>query len=332
MPAAPDRDDPLEAALAAIVANAGEHWDRVQGATPEVIYHYTDIAGLIGITSSGALWATNLRFMNDASELTHSYGLMLRVLADARAQGGAPAQVELMDEIERAIRVQWAGYPDFYAVSFSANGDLLSQWRGYGSLGGGYAIGFDTRRLACPPSPHPQPARFLNRVIYDPAVQLGVLENIATAMLGLFAAADSSGEETTAARARVFSTLGEVAGFAFNFKDPAWSEEQEWRGVYVLPEGQLEGVRFRPAGGVAVPFVSLRMGADDDGRLPIREVVVGPTLNAEMAMKCSSSHSRATATRMSRSSCPRFPCGRDAPWGCVASASTTRSPWLPRQP
>jgi hypothetical protein len=285
MSASPVTNDALEAALTAIVANAVGHWDDVQGATPDVIYHYTDIAGLIGITTSGALWATNLRFMNDASELSHSYGLMLRVLADARAQASAPAQIELMDEIERAIRGQWAGYPDFYAVSFSANGDLLSQWRGYGSSGGGYAIGFDTRGLTRPPSPHPQPGRFLNRVIYDPAVQLNVLENIATAMLGLFAGADPSTEEATAARARVFSTLGEIVGFAFNFKDPAWSEEQEWRAVRVLTEGQLEQVRFRPVRGIAVPFITLSTGADHDSRLPIREVVVGPTVNAEMAQK-----------------------------------------------
>ncbi len=170
-------------------------------------------------------------------------------------------------------------------MSFSANGDLLSQWRGYGSSGGGYAIGFDTRGLVCPPSPYPQPERFLNRVIYDPAVQLELLGSIAAAMLGLFATVDPSGEEMTTARARVFSALGEVVGFAFNFKDPAWAEEQEWRGVYVVPHGELEGVRFRPAGGVAVPFVSLEMDTDPDGTLPIRQVILGPTVDAETAMQ-----------------------------------------------
>ena len=89
----------------------------------------------------------------------------------------------------------------------------------------------------------------------------------------------------TTARARVFSALGEVVGFAFNFKDPAWAEEQEWRGVYVIPDGELEGVRFRPAGGVAVPYVSLKMGTESGKTLPIQEVVVGPTVDADTAMK-----------------------------------------------
>ena len=46
--------------------------------------------------------------------------------------------------------------------------------------------------------------------------------------------------------------------------------------MYVVPDGELEGVRFRPSGGVAVPFVSLAMGTDPDGTLPIREIVPHP--------------------------------------------------------
>ena len=285
MATVPARDDPLEAALAGIVSDALEQWEQLQGETPALLYHYTDVAGLIGICSSGALWGTNLRFMNDASELAHSWRLMLSVLADARPQAHSRAQLELIDEIERAISSQWTGYPDFYSVSFCADGDLLGQWRGYGSAGGGYAIGIDTRGLVCPPAQYSQPERFLNRVIYDPEVQLEMLRRIADAMLALFATVDPSGEEMTTARARVFSALGEVVGFAFNFKDPAWAEEQEWRGVYVIPDGELEGVRFRPAGGVAVPYVSLKMGTESGKTLPIREVVVGPTVDADTAMK-----------------------------------------------
>lgn len=94
-----------------------------------MLYHYTDVAGLIGILSSSSLWATNLRFMNDAEELAHSWKLMLDVLREAKNRAKSPAQVELIEEIERAARSTWTGYPDLYATSFTENGDLLSQWR-----------------------------------------------------------------------------------------------------------------------------------------------------------------------------------------------------------
>ena len=277
--------DPLEAALAGVVSDALADWDRIQGDTPDLLYHYTDVAGLIGICSSRSLRATNLRFMNDAKELTHARKLMRDVLAEAKAQARLPAQLELIDEIERITSGQWVGYPDFYAMSFTANGDLLSQWRGYGSSGGGYAIGFEAAGLVPPPSPYPQPERFLNRVIYDEATQLQILHGTATKMLALFATVDPTGSDLAEARAHVFSALGEVVGFAFSFKDPAWAEEQEWRTVYVVPDGELEGVQFRPDGGVAVPYVSLEMGTDPDGKLPIREIVQGPTVDTDTAVR-----------------------------------------------
>jgi hypothetical protein len=42
----------------------------------------------------------------------------------------------------------WRSLPiDHFVVSFSENGDLLSQWRAYGWLGGGYSIGFHPSAL-----------------------------------------------------------------------------------------------------------------------------------------------------------------------------------------
>ena len=277
-------EDPLEVALAGIVADALAEWDRIQGDTPDVLYHYTDVAGLIGICSSRSLWATNLRFMNDAKELAHSWKLVLDVLAEAKSRAKVPAQLELIEEIQRTTSAQWAGYPDFYAVSFSADGDLLSQWRGYGSSGGGYAIGFDAAALVRPRSPYPQPERFLNRVLYDEATQLRILRNTSEAMLALFATVDP-GSDLTEARARTFSALGELVGFAFSFKDPAWAEEQEWRAVCVVPDGEHRGVRFRPGDRVAVPYVSLEMGTGPDSRLPIREIVQGSTVDTETSVR-----------------------------------------------
>ena len=285
MPREPDNGDPLEFALAGSLADALEGWNELQGDTPALLYHYTDVAGLIGICASRSLRATNLRFMNDAKELSHAWKLMREVLAEAKEQATLPAQFDLIDEIEQATSTEWAGYPDFYSVSFTANGDLLSQWRGYGSSGGGYAIGFDPDGLVQPPSSHPQPERFLHRVIYDEDIQLRFLRDAAAAMLELFATVDPAESDVTKSRARAFSAMGELVGFAFGFKDPAWAEEQEWRAVHVLPDGKLDGVEFRPHSGIAMPYIPLPMGTDPDGRLPIRHIVQGPRINTDIAAR-----------------------------------------------
>jgi hypothetical protein len=271
--------------MSGIVADALSDWDRIQGEAPEMLYHYTDVAGLIGILSSSSLWATNLRFMNDAEELAHSWRLMVEVLREAKSKASSPAQVELIEEIERAAQSEWAGYPDLYATSFTENGDLLSQWRAYGSAGGGYAIGFDAARLAGAPFRDAQPDRILNRVIYDEQSQLQVLRATADRMLDLFANVDPSSAAITSARARLFAALGEIVGFVFSFKDPAWVEEQEWRAVRSVPVDERDEVHFRPQGGIPVPYVALAIGNDTDGRLPIREIVLGPRADGETAVR-----------------------------------------------
>ncbi len=49
--------------------------------------------------------------------------------------------------------------------------------------------------------------------------------------------------------------------------------------------GELAGVQFRPDNGVAMPYISLAMGTDPDGRLPIRQIVQGPRVNSDIAVR-----------------------------------------------
>lgn len=169
-------------------------------------------------------------------------------------------------------------------MSFSADSDLLGQWRAYESSGGGYAIGFDSEYLVGPPSAYPQPRRFLHRVIYDEETQLRALRRTADAMLALFATVDSS-SHLAESRAQVFQAFGELVGWTTGFKGPAWAEEKEWRAVHVVPHGEYDGVMFRPSNGVAVTYISLTIGTDGEGRLPIREVVQGPRVDSDTGVR-----------------------------------------------
>jgi hypothetical protein len=42
----------------------------------QTIYHYTDINGLIGLISSGCVWATHFSRLNDWSENEHGFDLV----------------------------------------------------------------------------------------------------------------------------------------------------------------------------------------------------------------------------------------------------------------
>jgi hypothetical protein len=47
-----------------------------------LLYHYTDEIGLRGIISSGCMWATHYKFLNDLSERQHGFAIFCRAIDD----------------------------------------------------------------------------------------------------------------------------------------------------------------------------------------------------------------------------------------------------------
>ncbi len=48
-----------------------ERTEKTNGAEPELLYHYTTQKGLLGILHERCIWATHIRYLNDASEFKH---------------------------------------------------------------------------------------------------------------------------------------------------------------------------------------------------------------------------------------------------------------------
>jgi hypothetical protein len=72
---------------------------------PEFLYHYTGSDAFLKITETGRMWATNIMFLNDASEFKHG-----AKLADEEAAALLAAEVA----IPRDVRVSNAfasGWP-----------------------------------------------------------------------------------------------------------------------------------------------------------------------------------------------------------------------------
>ena len=131
-------------------------------AEPDLLYHYTDAAALMGIVSPGGwpvdypnsdavygsaakLWASDSRYMNDESELLFGAKVFCRELRDSVGKPDVDANLgeaflTVADAFENESVYDWG--VRCFAVSLSADRDLLSQWRGYGGGTGGFAIGF----------------------------------------------------------------------------------------------------------------------------------------------------------------------------------------------
>ena len=100
-----------------------------------------------GILQSGKLWATEVRYMNDASELDYALEFARQELdkfLDEYPPSTSTRQ-KLAGQLRLALdsgETKWREDFFCFVACFCEEADLLSQWRGYGA-GGGYAMGFD---------------------------------------------------------------------------------------------------------------------------------------------------------------------------------------------
>jgi len=142
-------------------------WEALHRSHPAVLYHYTTAPGLLSMIKSGHLWATESRYMNDPREFLQGADVILGVINRIAKRKSAPrALLEIGQNVQRHIDEKLLNVRIF-SVSFCTNGDLLSQWRGYGDAGGGYALGFEPRFLFGRPKAERPPLRSLLRVIYN---------------------------------------------------------------------------------------------------------------------------------------------------------------------
>jgi len=66
-------------------------------------------------------------------------------------------------------------------------------------------------------------------------------------------------------------------------KHKGFFEEQEYRLVFATKSAQVSDIKFRYRSGVAVPYIVLF--GDEHIPLPIREIVVGPSQDAELRVQ-----------------------------------------------
>jgi hypothetical protein len=102
---------------------------------PNIVYHYTNSPGLLGIVQSRAIWATSIEYLNDAKEFSYARDLAEDVIRQLPEQGESEVSSHLRRCLLEGIREPRAN--KVFVTSFSKFGDRLSQWRGYGAQIGG---------------------------------------------------------------------------------------------------------------------------------------------------------------------------------------------------
>lgn len=297
-----------------------------------LLYHYTTLDGMLGITESAAIYASDARYMNDASEMTYA------------SQAIASVVTTVVSEVEdEQLKATLPSRPDFantfaygqrpFIACFCEQGDLLSQWRGYGGGAPAFSLGLDLSSLTMFGGLGPN--TYLRKVIYDKAEQERTVRAITQDWIAAAREVISRGEEVgdVFPYPAIWALQQALAEHHLSFKHPSFAEEREWRIIKLVdvreelslkaylrsqarmramsdelrklghprrpdvsewnPYSSAEGVdiRFRRSATGLVPYVEIplreRAGVFHE-RLPLWQVVQGPTDNPELAFEAAS--------------------------------------------
>jgi hypothetical protein len=211
----------------------------------------------------------------------------IRKVADTAGASGYPKRVivEAVEESDRLpechkerFRTQLTDYmfrmDAPYVACFCENADLLSQWRGYGASGEGFAVGFGVPWLL---SLNKIGFR-LQQVIYDPGQQRAMVTKFLDRVAVIISEAKCSDEENRNIWQMAAASL---SSWAVMFKHPSFREEREWRIISeVEKRTSYLKTLFRRSGRRIVPYVTICIphdaGMEDVSGTAITRVVRGP--------------------------------------------------------
>lgn len=243
----------------------------------DVLYHYCSPETFLIICTTKRLRFSDLFSMNDFMEVHWGYHVWEQAAGSLIDEVGK----DFLDAIDAVIHV--SGVKALALAScMSRKGDVLSQWRAYGTDGTGYAIGFRAVDLVQMPV---QPLR----VEYNFENQVKKLQTFIRAIHAVELEEDvKQGPDFMHACARLAFDLS-------SFKNPAFAEEDEVRLIHMLNfEPSNSSLRLVDPGGTAFgePADPLSVGfhisrstpvahldipfTREERRCPIVEVVLGP--------------------------------------------------------
>ena len=259
------------------------------------LYHYCSTEAFVSIVSSGTLRLSMLNMTNDFLEGRWA----LHVFEEMCKRDDATKQ-----HLERLRVIAARGGEITLVAGFclSEEPDQVSQWRGYARDGTGFSIGLRRDRIDQLGSHYRDNFGFgfsLQRVLYrrdeqeaelaplfrsaKSFVERGALKSQAVTLLNLANREEWELEKTRIQKewTGLWWSLAPMMFQLFMMKNPAFSDEKEWRVMAFLVSkpgeidlDQMQLCRFRAAGDRVIPYVDVDLSLVKED--VIEEVLLGP--------------------------------------------------------
>ena len=214
-----------------------------------LLAHYTSISTLEKIVSTDQVWLSNPLYMNDLEELRFG----MNAGADdfrssahlAHVCGSSEKHAFLVKRFDELFSNFDSHHVlDTYVMCFSEhtpgkNDGLLSMWRGYGANGNGVAIVFDTSKL----NPNEASPFIVGKVRYQSHPErIEWIDKKLSELSQVLTQTDRTEEDLSLA---AYYFIERLKVFSLFTKHDGFSEEQEWRIVYMSerdPQGLMKSM------------------------------------------------------------------------------------------
>lgn len=255
------------------IARMEQWWDTLRAELaaaisenpPTIIYHYTDINGLLGMISTGKIWATHISRLNDSNEYHHGIKVVIDCVRTTMPTTSKPLIEKLLSEFEKV---------ETYVASYSTQHDLLSQWRSYSGKKIGYCLGLATNGIATLDNSTP----LLEAVIYRDNQAQQIISKMLN-HVDAYLQNNQFGEVEIGFLLGIVGTT--LANLACTIKHPKFEEENEYRQFYQPDTTSLQlEHKFRIGKFGLTPYIEVPF--KEEGRLPLDSITIGPCQDSEL--------------------------------------------------
>jgi hypothetical protein len=250
------------------------------------VYHYTDGGAAVGIIDQAKLRATNILYLDDGRDMAHSLEFFGEAIAirERENPGGVTAELtalihQYMSEVGSYVP------PDIWIATFTSQRDSADAWQAAQERGHRVALGFSPAGIMRGAETG---GALLAPCCYDDGTKVGImLRGLEVAEKLYTKRRDSFARNPAAGGALVRYVLRELALFGALMKRSDLAHEEEWRVILCNPSQTAVGARRINAVAKA-DYTSLYIDleiADATDRLPICEILVGPSPHQQMTAR-----------------------------------------------
>lgn len=265
---------------------------------PDILYHYTSQKGLLGILQTKKLWMTNILYLNDSSEYRHTIDLLKSEVEERKKQLSqlSPFKFEGLlsskkitqeDEITNKthhtldiLKMFCETFSDFsrkdtfrcYVFSLSQKGNDLNQWRSYCPKEGGFSIGFDYKKLSS--IIRNSRGYTIKKCEYDKVEKQRFIHSFLDDIHTRF----ESNKDISTSHVCSFILIETISVSTF-IKHTSFMDEQEYR---IINNGTNDKVNHCEGKSMIIPYIEFSP-MDENDKLPISKILVGPTPHPELS-------------------------------------------------